>query len=304
MTTDPHAATSLVEPALSEAAGLIVRTLETLLPRAEGPEAPMIAAMRKVALEKADRLRGFLVLQSGRLFGVDRRALARVAAAVECLHASALIRDDLKALGGGGRGAALQDEFGDAAPILAGDALMVFAFGLLAAPDAHGDPFVRCELVARLSEVAGHGGLLGGQMMNVVLADAPPVLHEVTRLQRMKTAGLVAYCCEAGAILGKTSHSTRAALAAFGQELGATLQITEDLQTYAADAGASTPDATNSVVQNAKRGKLGLVAAMGAERAHAQGRAMAGQAARHLDLFDEKADLLRAVSAFAVARPV
>lgn len=301
MTTDPQKAAALVEPALGEAAALIARNLEALLPRAEGPEAPLIAAMRKAVLEKTDRLRGFLVLQSGRLFGVDGRALARVAVAVECLHASALAHDDLPALGGGGQGSAQHGEFGAAASILAGDGLTIFAFGLLAAPDAHGDPFVRCELVARLSEVAGHGGLLGGQMMNVVLADTPPVLHEITRLQRMKTAGLVAYCCEAGAILGKASQSTRAALCAFGQELGATLQIAKDLQLHDAQADTAAP---NIALQNAKRGKLGLVSVLGAERAHAQGRAMAEQAARHLDLFDEKADLLRAVCAFAATRPV
>src|SRR6516165_5897601 len=98
MNSEPHAAQSLVEPALAEAAAFVERTLDALLPQALGPEARLLEAMRYAALGGGKRLRGFLVLQSGRLFGVDRRALGRVAAAVECVHAYSLVHDDLPAM--------------------------------------------------------------------------------------------------------------------------------------------------------------------------------------------------------------
>src|SRR5215475_8801888 len=87
-----------IEPALGEAAAFIEATLDALLPKPSGPEARLMEAMRYAALGGGKRLRAFLVLQSGRLFGVDRRALGRVAAAVECLHAYALAHDDLPAM--------------------------------------------------------------------------------------------------------------------------------------------------------------------------------------------------------------
>ena len=71
------------ESALAQAAGSVESALDALLPRPEGPRARLLEAMRYAALGGGKRLRGFLVLQSGLLFGVDARALGRAAAAVE-----------------------------------------------------------------------------------------------------------------------------------------------------------------------------------------------------------------------------
>ena len=72
-----------IEPALKEAGIFMEEVLDELLPAAVGPEARLIEAMRYATLGGGKRFRAFLVLQSGRLFGVDRRALSRVAAAIE-----------------------------------------------------------------------------------------------------------------------------------------------------------------------------------------------------------------------------
>src|SRR5580698_8899555 len=195
---------SLFEPALAESAEFVERSLDAMLPVVSGPESRLLEAMRYSALGGGKRLRGFFVVQSGRLFGVDRRALGRVAAAVECIHAYSLVHDDLPAMDDDDlrRGKPTAHKaFDEATAILAGDALLTHAFGLLAAPDAHGDPFVRCELVARLAHAAGHAGMVGGQMMDIAFENAQPALHEITRLQRMKTAALITFSCEAGAIL-------------------------------------------------------------------------------------------------------
>src|SRR5947209_5255331 len=84
-----------IEPAFAETATFLDATLDSLLPQPAGPEARLLEAMRYATMGSPHRLRAFLVLQSGRLFGVDRRALARVAVAVEFLYANAVIRDDL-----------------------------------------------------------------------------------------------------------------------------------------------------------------------------------------------------------------
>ncbi len=222
----------MVEPALAEAAAFVERTLDTLLPQVDGPEARVLEAMRYAALGGGKRLRGFLVLQTGRLFSVDRRALGRVAAAVECVHAYSLVHDDLPAMDDDDmrRGKpSTHKAFDEATAILAGDALLTFAFGLISSPEAHGDPFVRCELVTRLAQAAGHAGMVGGQMMDIAFEGQTPPLPEITRLQRMKTAALIMFSCEAGAILGKASAPLRTALATYGQELGLAFQITDDL---------------------------------------------------------------------------
>ncbi|HWA30318.1 MAG TPA: farnesyl diphosphate synthase [Rhizomicrobium sp.] len=292
---------SLFEPALADAALFTEQSLEALLPPVVGPEARVLEAMRYAALGGGKRLRAFLVVQSGSLFGVDRRSLGRVAAAVECIHAYSLVHDDLPAMDNDDlrRGKpTVHKAFDEATAILAGDALLTHAFALLGSPEAHGDPFVRCELVIRLAHASGHAGMVGGQMMDMAFEGKQPSLAEITRLQRMKTAALICFSCEAGAILGKASQPMRNALLAYGQELGLAFQIADDLL----DAEGDAAEVGKAVGKDAGRGKSTIVSVLGAERARMQAKALSEQAVRHLDLFGEKADFLRAAAEFVVAR--
>ena len=284
-----------IEPALAEAASFTDATLDALLPKPAGPETRLLEAMRQATLAADRRLLAFLVLQSGRLFAVDRRALGRVAAAVECVQAYALVRRELPSVGGSGlRGnPPLHSTFGEATAVLAGDALVTLAFALISSPEAHGDPFVRCELIGRLAGAAGHGGMIGGEAMEIA-SDTSPALPELTRRARMKTAALVTFCCEAGAIMGKASNAARQALASYGQELGLALQIAGDL------AGIEHGESAGR--HEKSRSKASVASALGLERARAQADALVAQAATSLEMFDEKADLLRAAAFFVVSQ--
>src|SRR5579871_5170136 len=299
--TESRNLSGMLEPALAEAAMFTERSLDALLPAPAGPEARLLEAMRYAALGGGKRLRGFLVQQSGRLFGVDRRALERVSAAVECVHAYSLVHDDLPAMDNDDlrRGKpTVHKAFDEATAILAGDALLTIAFGLLGEADTHGDPFVRCELVTRLAHASGHSGMVGGQMMDIAFERASPGLPEITRLQRMKTAALITFSSEAGAILGRASAAARSALSAYGQDLGLAFQIADDLL----DAEGDPAKMGKAAGKDAGRGKPTVVSILGTERARAQANALAAQAAGHLDLFDERADLLRAAAEFAISR--
>src|ERR1700674_5458660 len=290
-----------IEPAFAEAASFVEATLDALLPRPAGPEARLLEAMRYAAMGGGKRLRAFLVLQSGRLFGVDRGALGRVAAAIECLHAYSLVHDDLPAMDDDDmrRGKpSLHKAFDEATEILAGDGLLTLAFGLIASPEAHGDPFVRCELVIKLAAAAGHGGMVGGQMMDVSAERGQAALPEITRLARMKTAALFTFCCEAGAIMGKASGSARQAITAYGQEVGLAYQIADDLLDLEGDAAQTG----KRVGKDEARGKATVASILGREQTRAHAEALVAQAVDQLDLFDEKADLLRAAAHFVIAR--
>ena len=283
-----------IEPAFAETATFLDATLDTLLPQPAGPESRLIEAMRYATMGSPNRLRAFLVLQSGRLFGIDRRALGRVAVAVECLHVSALIRDDLLTPEIPDQRQArppVQKAFDPATARLAADTLLILAPGLLASPETHGDPFVRCDLVSKLSAAGGYTGMTGGSMIEMAIASTEPSVHEMTRMARMKTAALITFCCEAGAIMAKASNAARQALIAYGQELGLAWQIAVDVS-----AASSLGD------KSARFLKPTVASVLGCDRAVAQAEALASQAASHLDLFDEKADLLRAAAAFVVSQ--
>src|SRR5438876_5705964 len=154
-----------------EAARLTDMVLGKLLAVPEGPEARVVEAMRYSALAPGKRLRPFLALASAQLFSVARRSALQAAVAVELVHAYSLVHDDLPAMDDSDlrRGRpTCHREFDEATAVLAGDGLLTAAFGVLADPDTHGDPGVRCELVAALAASAGAAGMVGGQMIDLI----------------------------------------------------------------------------------------------------------------------------------------
>ncbi|MBV9755994.1 MAG: polyprenyl synthetase family protein [Alphaproteobacteria bacterium] len=296
---------ALVQPELNEAltsgAARVDEALEGLLPEPEGPEARLVEAMRYASLGGGKRLRGFLVLQSAALFAVSETCAARVAAAVEMLHAYSLVHDDLPAMDDDDlrRGRpSTHKAFDEATAILAGDALQSRAFEVLAEPDTHSDPQARCELVAALAAAVGARGMAGGQMIDMLAEGEELTAAEVTRLQALKTGRLIQFSAEAGAILGRAPPVQRQALAWYGRDLGAAFQIVDDLL----DALGSTAETGKTAGKDAAAGKATMVAILGAERARAQAEVLAEQAAGHLDGFGKRADLLRGLARHVLAR--
>lgn len=287
--------------ALAEAAEAVETVMGRLLPLPDLVEARLFEAMRYGVLGGGKRLRPFLVLSSARLFGVNPDCALRAGAAVEMLHSYSLIHDDLPAMDDGelrrGR-LTVHREFDEATAILAGDALLTLAFEVLADPATHEDPNVRCQLVAALGKAAGAHGMVGGQMLDLIAEHETFDMPTITRLQRMKTGDIIAFSCEAGAILGKASPPQRLALRAYAHDLGLAFQIVDDLL----DVEGTEAETGKSVGRDADAGKATFVSILGRERARAQAELLAAQAAQHLEIFDGRAGLLKAVADFVVHR--
>jgi farnesyl diphosphate synthase len=289
--------------ALAGAAAEIEVALDMLLPPPEGSEARLLEAMRYAAMGGGKRLRGFLVLEGARQFGVARNAALRAAAAIEMVHAYSLVHDDLPAMDDDDlrRGKPTTHRaFDEATAILAGDALQAHAFTVIAEEETHSDPAVRAELVRCLSRAAGPRGMCGGQMLDMLAEREGAALDEpaIGRLQVLKTGKLIEFSAEAGAILGKAPGPLRHALSAYGRELGAAFQIADDLL----DATATAEETGKRTGKDASAGKATLVGLLGVERARMQAERLAEQARRHLDSFGERADLLRALATYAIDR--
>jgi farnesyl diphosphate synthase len=275
--------------------------LDRLLPLSDGPEQRLQEAMRYSSLDGGKRLRPFLVLQSAGLFNATREGALRVAAAIEMVHCYSLVHDDLPAMDDDDlrRGRpTCHKAFDEATAILAGDALLTKAFEVLAGIDTHSDPQVRCELVMELAQASGDRGMVGGQMFDLMAGDLEMDVPAVTRLQNLKTGRLIGFSVEAGAVLGKAPWQQRQALRAYAHDLGLAFQIADDLLDVEGD-----PEAVGKGVRkDADAGKATFVSLLGIERARTQADMLWRQAARHLDCFDERADLLRQAARFVVER--
>jgi farnesyl diphosphate synthase len=297
----------LVEPglerALAEAVTEVERALDLLLPKPEGLEARVIEAMRYAVFAGGKRLRPFLVLQSASLFGVSQESALRVAAALEAIHTYSLVHDDLPCMDDDDlrRGQpTVHRKFDEATAVLAGDALLTWAFEVLAQEATHSDPRVRCELVSHLAKAAGATGMVGGQMIDLDAEERAVGLdlNGVTRLQQLKTGALILFGCEAGAILGKAGEPQRLGLRAYAHDVGLAFQITDDLIDVEGDAET----AGKAVGKDAEAGKATFVSILGVERARQQARMLADQAKAHLEHFDHRAHLLRQLADFVVER--
>lgn len=264
-------------------------------------EETVLEAMRYSALSGGKRLRPFLTVCSASLFGVGRESAIEAAAAIEFIHTYSLIHDDLPAMDNDDlrRGKpSCHKAFGEAAAILAGDGLLTYAFQVLASPKVHADTAVRCELISALAQAAGCWGMVGGQMMDLEAENQQLSLEEIIRLQRLKTGELFAVSCEAGAILGKAPGMMRNLLRAYAHDMGLAFQITDDLL----DVEGTRTQVGKGVRKDKIAGKATLVSVLGVDRAREHAQILIRQAISHLDVFDKKADNLRALAEFAISR--
>ncbi|WP_414903318.1 polyprenyl synthetase family protein [Sphingomonas flavalba] len=296
----PRASLSLA-PALDRIAADIDRALDALLVVPDDPRAPLFQAMRHAAIGGGKRLRPLLVCATCELFNIDRAAALRVAVAIECMHVYSLIHDDLPAMDDDDmrRGKpTVHKQFGEATAILAGDALHALAFAVLADERTHPDPFVRADLTLELGRASGPDGMAGGQMMDLAAESTSFDLAGVTRLQQLKTGALIAFCVEAGAIMGRVAPDGRTGLRGYARDIGLAYQIADDLL----DAEGSAAAAGKKVGKDAAAGKATFVSLLGAERARAQAALLVEQAIAHLRPFGPEADLLRAIARYTVER--
>jgi farnesyl diphosphate synthase len=177
------------------------------------------------------RLRPMLTLACANLFNVPKVQAARVGAAIEMVHCYSLIHDDLPAMDNAdlrrGRPSCWR-EFGEATAILAGDSLLPLAFEVLGDDTTHPNPLVRLSLIRALAASSGAAGMAGGQMLDL----SPHLIQSLetaTTMQNLKTGCLIAFSCEAGAILAEAPAEDRQHLRQFGFLLGLAYQVQDDL---------------------------------------------------------------------------
>ncbi len=291
------------ETALSARAAEIEATLDRLLPTPDGPERRVAEAMRYAALGGGKRLRGFLVVETARLFGAAGDGPLRAAAAVECLHAYSLVHDDLPAMDDDDlrRGKPTAHlAFDEATAILAGDALQTRAFEILLDPATASSAESRAEIAAHLARAAGADGMVGGQMIDILAETraAPLEPAEIRRMQGLKTGALIAASARMGAALGAASPEAAAAIRVYGEAVGAAFQIADDLLDATGDEAA----AGKRLRKDAGAGKATLPSALGAEAARAEAEARVAAAEAALERFGAAGAVLRQAARFAIRR--
>jgi farnesyl diphosphate synthase len=295
------------EECLANHARAIEATLAEILSPASLGDVPerLAGAMRHAVLGGGKRFRPFLVIEGAGLFGIDPVDARWTACALEMVHCYSLVHDDLPAMDNDelrrGR-PTVWKAYDEWTAILAGDALLTLAFEIASHPETHADANVRVALCAGLAKASGPVGMVGGQTIDLEAGKLgqprSPTLAHIQRLQAKKTGALIAYACEAGALLGRASAVQHEALANYGTHLGLAFQIADDLLDVEGDAVTLG----KAVAKDAAAGKATIVSLMGLEAARAS-LAKAEQAAvAALAPFGARGDVLRAAARFVSQR--
>ncbi len=292
---------NLLEDAFGQIQAEVDSAFDAFLPVPDDSRARLVEAMRYAAIGGGKRVRPLLLVATADLFGVNRNAAVNAGCAVEAIHAYSLIHDDLPCMDDDdmrhGK-PTLHKAFDEATAVLAGDCLHALAFDILTQPDTSTDPFVRAELVAALARASGHDGMAGGQMMDIVSEEQDYDLHQVTRLQQLKTGALLAASVEMGAILGRIPPEGRAHLRAYSRDIGLAFQIADDLL----DVEGDEEKAGKALRKDSEQGKQTFVTLMGVDAARRQAEMLVEQAGRHLAGHGEEARLLVELARFIVKR--
>jgi farnesyl diphosphate synthase len=292
---------SQLNDALEEIAREIDSSFDELLQVPNDVRARLIEAMRYAAIGGGKRLRPLLLTATAGMYGVDRDAAMRAGLAIEAIHVYSLIHDDLPCMDDDDmrRGKpTVHRAFDEATAVLAGDALLAFAFEVLADPATSADPFVRVDLVRVLGQASGFQGMAGGQMMDLAAESSTFGLPTVTRLQQLKTGALLGAAVEMGAILGHVPPEGRVHLHGYARDIGLAFQIADDLIDHEGDART----AGKAVGKDAAAGKQSFVTLLGSERARAQAQILVDQAITHLAHHGGEADLLRKIARYIIER--
>jgi geranylgeranyl diphosphate synthase type II len=175
------------------------------------------------------RFRPLLALLTAKALKKDPERVLPLAASVELIHTYSLIHDDLPVMDDDDvrRGRPTNHKvFGEAPALLAGDALLTLAFGILAEADSPCAP----EAIRLLSKAAGPAGMVGGQVLDIEAKDLTQ--DKLADIHRLKTGALIAVSVEAAAALLGASPEERAALSEYGRQLGLAFQLADDLQDF------------------------------------------------------------------------
>ena len=252
------------------------------------------------AVSGGKRLRGFLAVQSARLFEAPREGHYLAAAAIECLHAYSLVHDDLPCMDDDDlrRGQpTVHKKWDEATAVLVGDALQSFAFELLARDEVHPDPLVRIELIGTLATASGAEGMVRGQFLDILAETANDALtlEEITSLQAGKTGALIEWSAMVGPRMAKRDT---APLEAYGKALGLAFQIADDIL----DVTGDEAKAGKRLKKDEEAGKATFVSLLGLEGAKDRARELVAEALHALDPYDARADCLRDAARFVISR--
>lgn len=259
-------------------------------------------SMRYSLLAGGKRLRPILCLATCELVGGTMAMAMPTACALEMIHTMSLIHDDLPAMDNDDyrRGKLTNHKvFGEDVAILAGDALLTYAFEYVVTQTQGVRPENLLRIVAILGKAVGAAGLVGGQVVDLASEGKTDVsLETLTFIHNHKTAALLEASVTSGAILAGASEADLSKLAHYAQHIGLAFQIIDDVL----DITSTSEQLGKSAGKDLRAQKVTYPSLWGIDKSKQQAQQLIDQAKQEVLSFGELAQPLIALADYITTR--
>lgn len=278
-----------VREILAEYAEMTEEGLAAYLPELNCLQRSTVDAARYSLEAGGKRIRPALVMEFCRVCGSEPETALPIACAVEMMHTFSLIHDDLPCMDNDDmrRGKpSCHKAYGEATAMLAGDALAIMPFQIIAEAGLKKafSMDAALKIVKLLAELSGISGMIGGQTIDLENEHKEPPVNIILEMYRMKTGALLEFCCKAGCIAAGAGADKQLSAGGYGQRLGLAFQIVDDILDITADETALG----KPVGSDAADGKFTYVTAVGMEKAREHAKILTRQAEEFLADFPDR----------------
>lgn len=280
-----------MEQQLQEDALLIENRLDALTANSDEDYPKLFESIRYSLLAGGKRIRPFLTLQFCRMYGGDEAVALELGCALEMIHTYSLIHDDLPCMDDDDlrRGKPTNHVvFGEAAAVLAGDALLTEAFSVASAPTIPKE--IVPSAVRVLSRAAGSFGMIGGQMLDMRGETERLDFEALLEMHAKKTGALIRAACMLGCLsagITDPDDIRYQAAVTYAENIGLAFQVIDDRL----DAVGCEEDLGKPIGSDEESGKTTFLTFMSAEQALDYARDLTEQAKNAIALFPAKTTL-------------
>ncbi len=287
-----------VKKKLEEYNSKISSALIEHLPSVNDGQIDVVRAMKYSLSNGGKRLRPVLTLEFCKMCGGDIDAAMNYACAVEYVHTYSLIHDDLPCMDDDDmrRGnPSCHKMYGEAMALLAGDGLLTHAFEICASADL--DAQKNSDAVCLLSQNAGVGGMIGGQVIDLKYEAGDPTISDILSVHKLKTGALISAACLLGCIAAGASNEQLSAASKYAYLIGTAFQIKDDLLDVQGDEAVLG----KPVGSDAENDKTTYVTLVGVQKAQKDVEKLTAKAIEILNEFDDN-EFMKALSEYLVNR--
>ncbi len=279
----------------------VTRALETCLPKAAYSPQRLHEAMRYAVLGGGKRIRPLLVYAAGQAVGASPERLEKPSCAVELIHASSLVHDDLPSMDDDAlrRGVpTCHKAYDEATAILVGDALLMLAFQVLAQDTTQTDA-VRVHMITSLTQASGSRGMVGGQALDMAAVGQQIDLTQLENMHIHKTGALIRASVHLGVLGGtEVAPETQQHLDRYAKYIGLAFQVQDDLL----DVTGHVADTGKQIGKDASANKPTYPALLGLQGTRDMAKQLLQDALAEIVSFDERADPLRQLARYIIQR--